>query len=594
MKVSGFTRIIGALLLLVGLAGLSVLYALAPMWQQQVDSLVQEAQTAPPTPQAWASLAAQAQELPPVYPLTHVRGFFTSAQEAITALEDIRGLSFSLSEQFFPQEDIEKLIRASARAYYAVEQMEADLNAIPDMLLGAPQREQKASALERVSALRALMRDVHVLAQTLPQALEQEARWLILLQNQNEPRPSGGFAGSFLMLDFAPEGVRWDFADVYNLDRRVPVEATKPAPEYFHGLSKVLSLRDANFYPEFADTAQMYRDFFTALDEKPPQTVMALNLGLLRYVLLLTGPIELPKWGVRLNEENFDLVLSFLVEAKIAGRYQVKQPVLAFADELLKAISATDGLTGKLAQLNMDEIRTNQYILAHSTITPVQKVFERWGMDGGWKAVADADDFLALDLVSIGANKSEKFIWNRIAHDSRITDRGVSENTFTLRRTHALVGGELDRLLGVEGWPPNIRDQLTGDVRWKLGEGQSRVMMRLYLPRDAVITDYKNPSGNYTKRLAEHRNLTMVEIPLFLLPGESLDVELTYEVPLHRGSADARPYFFRLEGTPALERTTFLKTISTGENASFQAQTLNIGRPQPVADSDFRAVITLE
>ena len=116
-------------------------------------------------------------------------------------------------------------------------------------------------------------------------------------------------------------------------------------------------------------------------------------------------------------------------------------------------------------------------------------------------------------------------------------------------------------------------------------------MIRFWVPNNAKLLNQKNPSGKITINQEEDKDFTIFEIPQFILPGETLQTTFTYQTTINRGSLNWRPYFFQLSGTPGRDKTEFLKTISTPKNGKFTAETQNIGRPQPLVDSDFRAVV---
>jgi hypothetical protein len=78
---------------------------------------------------------------------------------------------------------------------------------------------------------------------------------------------------------------------------------------------------------------------------------------------------------------------------------------------------------------------------------------------------------------------------------------------------------------------------------------------------------------------------------MFVNAGEKLTIKIQYRTGLSRGSANWRPYFLQLVGTPGREKTTFLETISTEKGGSFKAESQNLGRPEALVDQDYRAVV---
>ncbi len=475
-----------------------------------------------------------------------------------------------------------------------IRKIEGSLRWIPSFLLSEEQNQKIAAVKVQIKMVRAILEDVEKFERIIKSFARKEERLLVLLQNQNEPRSTGGFVGSLLVIDFDEELITWDFEDVYALDRKVPGEDQPPAPEFFHDLSKTISLRDANFWPDFVTSSHAYRDFFKSIDETKPTTIVAINMNVIEEFLKFTGPVKLSKWGVSVNEYNVDLVLQFLVESKITGRFNAKGPVLEFAEQLfhprhLERIDFEDILA-----FDLDGFIAEKNVLAHSTNISLQKLFEKWSIDGRVREKREADNFLYFDFISVGANKSEKFVWTKLWHDSEIMKDGTVNNSLEIIRNHALKPGEISQLMEENTWSENIRGLMNEDLLWKLGAGQNRTVLRLFVPREAKLVASKNPSGEITETLSDNKDFKIWEIPMFVNSGERLKIEVEYKTELRRGSANWRPYFLQLVGTPGREKTTFLETISTEKGGRFTAETKNLGHPEPLVDQDYRAVIEFE
>lgn len=73
-------------------------------------------------------------------------------------------------------------------------------------------------------------------------------RYLVLLQNDSEARPTGGFIGSFMIVDINDGYItKMDFHDVYEFDGQLSEDI--PAPEDIAKISKNWRLRDSNYSP---------------------------------------------------------------------------------------------------------------------------------------------------------------------------------------------------------------------------------------------------------------------------------------------------------------------------------------------------------
>jgi hypothetical protein len=238
-----------------------------------------------------------------------------------------------------------------------------------------------------------------------------------------------------LFVDFNKEGLTWKFNDIYSFDRLVPKNSQSPAPEWFKVLSEKISLRDANFYPDFTHSAKNYEHFFTGINEQRPDIILAINLNLITKLLNISGEILLPQWKLRLDSGNFDLMLSFLVEAKLAGRYDVKSPLLNFAQAIFAESKALLDWQ-KVSQENWHLFWQQKNILAYSHHRKLQDIFKKWKIAGEFSNLNSYDNFLQFDFVSIGANKSEKFVWTKIQHNSELSPSGRVRNSLNIIRNH--------------------------------------------------------------------------------------------------------------------------------------------------------------
>ena len=567
------------------------LHSNAPVLQANIATLSSEAKEAGFDAQKWKTVFQKSKDLPSVYPITKLKSVFLDVEQIFVEAEKIKTNISKLDSSKVQTQVIKDFFKNFNFIAKKLKNIESNINSIPNFLLNEKQKQERELILQKIQSISQYSEDIKILEKVFKSFLREESRILILLQNQNEPRPTGGFVGSFLVIDFAKDDITWEFSDIYNLDRQVPETVQLPAPEFFHDLSKTISLRDANFWPDFPTSAKQYLTFFKAAKQKVPDTVIAINLNVIREILKFTGPIDLDKWHVSLDSSNFDMVLSFLVESKIEGRFGVKTPVWAFARELFSKEMWSSIGVGPFPEISLNTFFVQKNILAFSKNTALQEFLEKWNLDGKVQARDEADNFIYFDFVSIGANKSEKFVWTKLWHDSHISPDGAVKNSLEIKRTHALKSGEISDSLKTKNWPQNVKDLLSEDVLWKLGAGQNRTVMRVFVPIEAKLLSQKNPSGEITETFSKDKKFKILQIPMFVSPGEQIKINLVYETKLNRGSHDWRPYFLELVGTPAREKTVFLETISTTKNGRFSAETFTIGRPQDLVDTDFRAVV---
>lgn len=533
------------------------------------------------------TIKSEVENMPSVWPFSEIKYVIEEATIMQAKIEELKAIPDPLN-------NIDRILREffvlNERGLEVIHRVQRTLNIIPVAFLPEKNAELVLMAQSKINEVEVLLEEAQQFKITLDNFYKNEARMVVLLQNQNEPRSTGGFMGSMVIMDFKKdETLTWKFQDIYELDRKIPSSAKPSAPWWFHDLSTEISLRDANMWPDFPTSAEKIRGFFVAGGEKAPDVVVGTNLNFLREILTLTGPVKLDKWDLELTPFNADMVLQFLVEGKIMGRFNVKDPLLMAAEKIFSAENLKR-VNGKALQaFDYEDFIARGNVLAYSSNENLQRLFDEWGMSGRIVQESDADNFLQFDFVSIGANKSEKFLWTRVAHDSLIGADGSVENTLRIVRNHTLTPNLIQEILGTNSWSENVRSLLNDDLLWKLGAGQNRTMIRVMVPAGTELISQNSPSGKIEKKSAE--NFDVFEIPAYVVPGERLDIELKYKTQIERGSQNWRPYNLQLATSPGKNNAQILTSISTKDGGKFSAETFNIGRPVDLVRQNFRSVV---
>lgn len=135
---------------------------------------------------------------------------------------------------------------------------------------------------------------------------QEPKNYLILLQNSNELRPTGGFIGSVGLAKF-DGGTMSDFSiqDVYALDGQLKGHVDPPAP-----LADLLGeehwyLRDSNWDPDFSLAATRSAWFYQKEAGSPVDGVIAVNVPVVTDLLKITGPITLSDYHDQISADNF-------------------------------------------------------------------------------------------------------------------------------------------------------------------------------------------------------------------------------------------------------------------------------------------------
>jgi len=161
--------------------------------------------------------------------------------------------------------------------------------------------------------------------------------YLFVLQNSDEMRPSGGFIGTSGLLTFDAGHITQFYTDdVYNIDRFAPSYSrpSSPDPIRYYLEQPKFYLRDANWSPDFSESAKTIMQFFSeelpfaarknpalayaAKSATPIHGVIAVMPEAIRSLLKLTGPITVR--NQTFTPENLTDVLEYEVEIGFAQK----------------------------------------------------------------------------------------------------------------------------------------------------------------------------------------------------------------------------------------------------------------------------------
>lgn len=262
-------------------------------------------------------------------------------------------------------------------------------------------------------------------------------RHLILFQNPNELRPTGGFWGSLAVLKVAQgRVVNLKTSDVYALDgpsEKMP-KITPPLP-----ISRYLNdswyLRDANWSPDFPTAAKTALYFYEQegglAGEESGQfdSVMAITPAVVSDLLDLTGPVVID--GIVFDSAKF---LDRLQYETGAGYRERNVPYFARKD-----------LIGSLAKVLLGRIQENilgyavpvykiiqkrlstKDIMIYGTDKNLEETYRRFGWAGELKKTTG--DYLMVVDSNMAAFKTNKFVTRKVTVAIEETAKNVLRHT---------------------------------------------------------------------------------------------------------------------------------------------------------------------
>lgn len=124
------------------------------------------------------------------------------------------------------------------------------------------------------------------------------ARYLILIQNPSELRPSGGFPGTIALVTFDRGQLQsYDFYDVYDLNQAYTATTHQPIPQPWslakYAPSPELSILDASWWSDFPTSAKTIMSMYSSTGWPPIRGVVALDPAVVGSMLRITGPMTI-------------------------------------------------------------------------------------------------------------------------------------------------------------------------------------------------------------------------------------------------------------------------------------------------------------
>lgn len=380
-------------------------------------------------------------------------------------------------------------------------------------------------------------------------------RYLILLQNNNEIRPSGGFIGSYIIMDINEGYIeKIEVNDVYDIDD--PYKGIIEPPDELKKFTSNWRFRDSNYSADFPTSAAKAKWFLQKEGGPGVDTVIAINQGLLKAMLEITGPIQVGNFG-KLNSENYNLLLSYVIEGKIWGKEDPKHILKVFIPAFKETILKEENVS-KVGSSLYKAIQ-QKHIMMYSGDEEIEALFDSIGVSGRVYQNAEDEDYLSVINTSVGGTKSDQFIEENISHDTYIDKNGNLTDEVTIKRLHLWDDGiyhKWKKILASYGLN-EMPDQLI-DI---LGRGRNKVYMRIYVPDGSILMNSSDPNleTKYDKDLKKTYFFTIMEVKA----GETASVKIRYRLPFILDLNEAQAYKLTIEKQPGSRGSIFTKTVNT-------------------------------
>ena len=379
--------------------------------------------------------------------------------------------------------------------------------------------------------------------------------FLILLQNNAELRPSGGFIGNYIIVETNDGYVtKNETFDVYSADHQLAEFITPPAE--IANVNTRWFMRDSNYSGDFPLSAQKAAWFLEKENGPGVDTVIAIDLSLVEELLRLTGPISVSQLKRPLTNENFSVILSYIVESKLTGRENPKEMLHNFVPLFKKKLFENADPIAVSSALGAGIESKN--LLAYSKDPGVEDFFARHGLAGEMKKLEPKEDYLNIVHTSIGGNKSDRYMEERIVHDTYIQSDNEVKVDLAITRSH--------------GWHVETEKEITDMIRSFgftdiplsvleiLGRSRNLEALRIYVPKGSVL---ESSSDNSVKTFFdEETGKTYFSAMMNTPVGQSKTLKVRYKLPFKLNLSYADKYQLTVQKQAGQGNITLQKRIA--------------------------------
>ena len=347
---------------------------------------------------------------------------------------------FSLNSIFSFQTDIDKIAFNLNNAQKNIEKI--NINYIPENL-----REKMEMAKSQLPAIAKnfnnLSNDFPVIAKIF--GSDRPQKYLLLFQNSSEMRATGGFIGSYGILDIEDGKIKSLFIDgIFNPDGQLTEKIVPPIP--IQKISAAWSMHDANWFVDFPTSAKKISLFYEKTGGPTVDGVIAITPKVLEKILVITGPIEMPEYNIVIDQNNFLVETQLQVEELYDKEENKPKQILAdLTPKIIDELFNTENLNSeKKAQRYLDivgvmeESFKEKHLLFYHRNSEINDIIIKRGLGG---QILDSNgDYLSVAHSNINGYKTDAVIDEKIIHNSEVLSDGSVIDTVRIIRKHT--GGE--------------------------------------------------------------------------------------------------------------------------------------------------------
>ncbi len=252
-------------------------------------------------------------------------------------------------------------------------------------------------------------------------------RYMIIMQNDKEIRPTGGFMTNYATFKIANGLLDSDFTskDMYSVDLTLDIiDATYDFPDPPAAYTKYLLVerwyaRDMNYSPDFVTSMDQFMKFYNMagridpVEIKPVDGIFAIDTQVISELLEVTGPVTVN--GVTYTKDNVVLELERIASLALKEQAGRKRVLGYLMQAMLKNVFESDrNLWPKLIDKAVS-LAVRKHVQAYVFDPEAQALIDKYEMGGRIKQETKGDYSMVVST-NLGGDKTNWFVKKSIDH----------------------------------------------------------------------------------------------------------------------------------------------------------------------------------
>ncbi|MBZ0285207.1 MAG: DUF4012 domain-containing protein [Anaerolineae bacterium] len=408
-----------------------------------------------------------------------------------------------------------------------------------------------------------------------------DQNYLILSQNSDEIRPSGGYISTFGWLQvrdgliagygYSPTTDQLPIPPVSDLSEQINI------PDWwleFH--EPIYAAWDGSWYADFPSTAKMAQWYYENGGNpfSPLDGVIGIDLVGFEYLLSAIGEVQLPNYGVSVNPENFRTIVYGIRASSEESELLHKK----FLSDLYRQIITSWQTISQNADGNIRLIEAivkalqEKHVMIYFSDNRLSSVIDLLGWSGQQTPTAHADYLMVADA-NLG-NKSNRSIIRSMVYETIIN-----------------LDGSLNSRLAISYEYPDLLAAFDPAVRpehyWVRKDYFN--LFQIFVPADSQLLDIDYDSWK-VERVSEDLYasfISFVQVPY----DDSRQIELVYSTePLVESFGDYRKYSLLFQKQPGVLTELLKLSIQLPKNTSI----ISVIPPEYSIDDQTQPELTLD